>query len=316
MTFYETIICNFLTMIQGLKNPKNAPVLGYGAIFLSALLFSTMAVVTRMVEGTYSSSLFNMIRGILGILVLLGLSRFHLFPLKGKQLKLLAARGIFGGIASICFFKAIIGGAPLATSTILLYTFPIFGAIFSWILLGERLNAREVAAVFIAFIGVYIILNPGYQPITLMLIFALMAGFLSGITIVIIRVLRREENPFIIYFYFCLFLVVTCIPGVVTPLQVPHVRDIPYLIVFGLAGLLGQISITYGLKYCRVATAGIIAMTETFYAGIWGVLFFHEMISWTSVWGGGIVLASGAYLTLLEYARTKGPPSLGDLRTA
>jgi drug/metabolite transporter (DMT)-like permease len=303
-------------MIQGSKNPKNTAVLGYGAIFLSALFFSVMGVVTRIVEGTYSSSLFNMIRGLLGMLVLLGLSRCGLFALKGKQLKLLAARGILGGIASICFFKAIIGGVPLATSTILLYTFPIFGAIFSWILLGERLNAREMAAVFIAFVGVYTILNPGYHPLILGLIFALLAGFLSGITIVIIRMLRREESPFVIYFYFCLFLVIASLPGVVNPLQVPQVRDIPYLLVFGLAGLLGQILIAYGLKYCRVATAGIVAMTEAFYAGLWGALFFHEMVSWTLVWGGGVVLAGGTYLTLSEYGRTKGPPSLGDFRAA
>jgi drug/metabolite transporter (DMT)-like permease len=302
-------------MIQGLKNPKNAAVLGYGAIFLAALFFSTMGFFARMVQGAYPASLFNMIRGILGILVLLGLSRFHLFPLKGKHFKLLAARGIFGGLASICLYKAIIEGVPLATATVLLYTFPIFGAIFSWILLRERLNAREVAAVFIAFIGVYIILDPGYQTLSLTLIFALLAGFLHGIVIVIIRVLRREENPFVIYFYFCLFLVLTCLPGVVNSLQVPHLRDIPYVLAFGLAGLLGQILITYGLKYCRVATAGIVGMTEIFYAGLWGALFFNEMISWALVWGGGIVLASGIYLTLSEYTRTKGPPHLGGFPT-
>lgn len=294
--------------------PKNAPVLGYGAIFLSALLFSAMAPMTRSVGGVYSSSLFNMVRGILGILVLLGLSRFRLSSLRGRQFKLLAARGIFGGIASICLFKAIIGGVPLATATVLLYTFPIFGAIFSWILLGEKLNAKEAAAVFIAFVGMYIILNPVYQPVSLMLIFALMAGFLAGITMVTIRVLRREENPFVIYFYYCLFMVIACLPGVVSPLQVPRVSDIPYLLIFGLAGFLAQIFITYGLKYCRVATAGIVAMTEIFYAGLWGALFFDEKISWSLVWGGGIVLGSGIYLTLSEYAKAKGSLSSGDLR--
>ena len=294
--------------------PKNAPVIGYGAIFLSALLFSVMAPMARSVEGIYSSSLFNMIRGILGILVLLSLSRFRLSLLKGRQFKLLAARGIFGGIASICLFKAIIGGVPLATATVLLYTFPIFGAIFSWILLGEKLNAKEVAAVFIAFVGMYIILNPAYQPVSLMLVFALLAGFLAGITMVTIRVLRREENPFVIYFYYCLFLAIVCLPGAVSPLQVPRVRDIPYLLIFGLAGFLAQIFITYGLKYCRVATAGIVAMTEIFYAGLWGVLFFHEKISWSLVWGGGVVLCSGIYLTLSEYAKPKGSLSSRPLR--
>jgi len=282
---------------------------------LSALLFSVMAPMARSVEGIYSSSLFNMIRGILGILVLLSLSRFRLSLLKGRQFKLLAARGIFGGIASICLFKAIIGGVPLATATVLLYTFPIFGAIFSWILLGEKLNAKEVAAVFIAFVGMYIILNPAHQPVSLMLVFALLAGFLAGITMVTIRVLRREENPFVIYFYYCLFLAIVCLPGAVSPLHVPRVRDIPYLLIFGLAGFLAQIFITYGLKYCRVATAGIVAMTEIFYAGLWGVLFFHEKISWSLVWGGGVVLCSGIYLTLSEYAKPKGSLSSGPLRT-
>ena len=282
---------------------------------MSALLFSVMAPMARSVEGIYSSSLFNMIRGILGILVLLSLSRFRISLLKGRQFKLLAARGIFGGIASICLFKAIIGGVPLATATVLLYTFPIFGAIFSWILLGEKLNAKEVAAVFIAFVGMYIILNPAHQPVSLMLVFALLAGFLAGITMVTIRVLRREENPFVIYFYYCLFLAIVCLPGAVSPLQVPRVRDIPYLLIFGLAGFLAQIFITYGLKYCRVATAGIVAMTEIFYAGLWGVLFFHEKISWSLVWGGGVVLCSGIYLTLSEYAKPKGSLSSGPLRT-
>ena len=291
-------------MIRELEDPQNAPVLGYGAIFLSALFFSTMGIVTRTLEGTYSSSLFNMVRGILGISVIGGFLRFDVAPSKGKHFKLLVARGVFGGLGSICFFKAIIGGVTLATSTILLYTYPIFGTIFSWVLLGEKLNAREVVAVFIAFIGMYIILNPVYQPISLMLIFALLAGFLCGLTMVMILVLRREENPLIIYFYYCLFLAIACLPGVLNPLQVPHMRDIPYLLIFGLAGFFGQLSITYGLKYCRVATAGVVAMTEIFYAGLWGTLFFHEMISWTVVWGGGIVLASGVYLTLSEYART------------
>lgn len=295
--------------------PKDAPVIGYGAIFLSALLFSVMAPMARSVEGIYSSSLFNMVRGILGISVLLGLSRFRLSLLKGRNFKLLAVRGIFGGIASICLFKAIIGGVPLATATLLLYTFPIFGAIFSWILLGEKLNAKEVAAVFIAFVGMYIVLNPAYQPVSLMLIFALLAGFLAGITMVTIRALRREENPFVIYFYYCLFLAIVCLPGATSPLQVPRVRDIPYLLIFGLAGFLAQIFITYGLKYCRVATAGIVAMTEIFYAGLWGVLFFHERISQSLMWGGGIVLCSGIYLTLSEYAKPKGSLSSRPLRT-
>ncbi len=302
-------------MVQGLNNPRNAPVLGYGAIFLAALFFSTMGLLTRMVQGSYTASLFNMIRGILGILLLLGLSRFHLFPLRGKHFKLLAARGIFGGFASICLYKAIIGGVPLATATILLFTFPVFGAIFSWILLKEKLNAGEVAAVIVAFIGVCIILNPGYQPFSPGLIIGLLSGLLQGIVIVIIRVLRREENPFVIYFYFCLFLVVTCLPGVVNPLQVPNLRDMPYVVAFGLAGFLGQILVTYGLKYCRVTTAGIVGMAEVFYAGLWGALFFHEMISWALLWGGGIVLASGIYLTLSEYTRTKASPHIGRLPT-
>jgi drug/metabolite transporter (DMT)-like permease len=299
-------------MIQALKNPRNAPLLGYGAIFASALFFSTMGLLTRSVEGIYSSSFFNMGRGLLGILLLCGLSRCGLFPLRGRQTKLLVARGIFGGIASICFFRAVLGGVPLATSTILLYTFPIFGAIFSWFLLGEKLDAKEVAAVFIAFGGMYIILNPAYQHAGLMLLFALLAGFLSGITVVIIRVLRREEDPLVIYFYFCLFLVFISLPGVVNQFHMPHARDIPYLLAFGFAGLLGQIFITYGLKYCKVATAGIVAMTEVFYAGLWGILFFHERITWSLVWGGGIVLGSGIYLTFSEYAKTRA----GEFRTA
>merc|ERR1712185_417109 len=60
----------------------------------------------------------------------------------GNNRRLLLLRGICGSFALLCFFEAITA-LPLASATVLQYTYPTFTAAAAWLLLGERLRRRN-----------------------------------------------------------------------------------------------------------------------------------------------------------------------------
>ena len=71
----------------------------------------------------------------------------------GNNRGLLLTRGLAGSLALLCFFEA---GTrlPLASATVLQYTYPTFTAAAAWILLAEPLRRRIGLAVAVGWIGV------------------------------------------------------------------------------------------------------------------------------------------------------------------
>ena len=70
----------------------------------------------------------------------------------GQRRGLLITRGLLGSAALLCFFEAI-DRLPLASATVLQYTYPTFTAVAALLLLGEQLRRRIVIAVLLGWTG-------------------------------------------------------------------------------------------------------------------------------------------------------------------
>ncbi|MBT8434225.1 MAG: DMT family transporter, partial [Gammaproteobacteria bacterium] len=101
---------------------------------------------------------------------------------------------------------------PLATAVALFFSFPLFLAIISVPLLGEKVGIRRIVAIIVGFVGVLLITNPttGISlPALLMLGAALGWALVAGMT----RILGENENTSTMLFYTLLgFAVVLLLP--------------------------------------------------------------------------------------------------------
>jgi len=114
--------------------------------------------------------------------------------LRPKRLWAVALRSLLLGAAMTLFF----GGIPflsLANVAAGLYVFPLFVAVLSSAVLGERVGPRRIMAIICGFTGTLLMLKPGTDAFKLVGLMPIGAAFCYASTILVTRKLCREESP-------------------------------------------------------------------------------------------------------------------------
>lgn len=128
------------------------------------LSFSTMAVSIRALSGVLNVFEILALRSLSGIIILSALvvvrpalRQYLVFRRMGLQLVRNSVH--FAAQASWALGVTLL---PLATAFALEFTAPAWVALFAVLLLGERLTVSRVGALVLGFVGVLVILHPGY----------------------------------------------------------------------------------------------------------------------------------------------------------
>jgi len=123
-------------------------------IIVSMLIFGTIGIFVRHVP--LPSSVIALVRGVVGTLSLLILSRFRKTPVSReeiqKNLKVLIISGIAIGFNWILLFEAY-RYTTVATATLCYYLAPVFVILASPILFKEALTPRKICCVIAALVG-------------------------------------------------------------------------------------------------------------------------------------------------------------------
>jgi drug/metabolite transporter (DMT)-like permease len=85
-------------------------------------------------------------------------------------------RGLAVAFATICFFMAVMA-LPLADATAIQFTSPIFTALLSPLILGERTRPATWGATLLAFAGVLVVLRPNVLELGAVALYPLGAAF-------------------------------------------------------------------------------------------------------------------------------------------
>ena len=145
--------------------PANNTLRGIGFMLIAVAVWSTMMLLVKALSAEYTSFQILFIRTLVGLAVLAPMMRRSGFALlKTGRLPLQLTRGIFAYIGMLGLFIGI-GEIPIAEVVSLSFTQPVFICLLAALMLGERFNAVRVAAIVGGFIGVLIILQPGFTEI-------------------------------------------------------------------------------------------------------------------------------------------------------
>jgi drug/metabolite transporter (DMT)-like permease len=269
---------------------------GVALILASTWAFCLMSGLVRYASDIdpYKTTLFRFIVG-LGILGTTAL--FGRIPLKFANGPLLLLRGLTGGTAILIFFFSI-SKLGVGKGTVLIYSFPIFGSIFSAIFLKEKIGAIRFGAILMAFIGIYLLAADngqdsswlgalgGYELLT---IFGAMLG---GVALVSVKKLHDTDSSYAIYFAQCVIgLWVVVVPANIVPCSIGWSGGF-LLVAIGAASTVGQLLSTEGYRYVQVATGSLLGMLVPVLNYFLGVIVFGEVISWQSVVGSATVLGA------------------------
>ena len=268
---------------------------GARALVLSSLAFSLMTVCVKHLGGRIPVTEIVMARSLVSIMLTgVGLRMAGVNPWGNKR-GLLLARGLAGSLALLCFFQAVTS-LPLASATVLQYTYPTFTAGAAWILLAEPLRRRIGLAVAVGWIGVVLVIQPqwignGMASLALIPVLLGLAGALcTALAYVCVRRLSVTEHPLVIIFYFPLVSIPISLPGVIQQGVVPSGLDWLWLLGVGVLTQLGQIWVTRGLSCLPAARATSLNYVQVVFAATWGWIWFHETVNVLTLFGAALVL--------------------------
>ncbi len=272
---------------------------------LAALTFSVMGMLIKLLGQRYSPIEVAFFRSFLGIIPLLpfiveggfgALRTAH--PFQHLFRGTLGVVGMFMGYWSVTKL-------PLALSTAVSFTAPLYMIFMAVLFLGETVRWRRGTATFMGFLGVLVIVRPFDGQISLPMAVALAGAFLSACTITLIKKMSGTEKPATIVFY--LSVISTVVSGI--PLifvwQTPDGFDLLLFLATGLSGGAGQVMITQAYAEGEATAVAPIDYLRLLFAILFGFFIFGEIPTRYTLIGSAVIIGSTLYIARREQALGK-----------
>lgn len=267
-----------LSSTEGLA-PRHPLVL----LALAAICFALMAFAAKLASARLSGSQVAFVRFAVMILPILAIPRLARRAFTYQRLDLLIYRGLFGGVAVLCYFVAI-AHVPVGLATLLNYSSPIFSVAFAAGFLGEPVDRRLLAPLAAALIGLALAVTGGQESEALLHIgkwgaIGLASSVLSGAALAAIRAARRTEGSWAIYGSFTLFGLLATAPFALAAFQPPTPWEWCLLAVVGVTSLVAQLLMTYAYRWATNLQAGIISQLTPVVSLFLGVIFLDDRLA-------------------------------------
>lgn len=210
-----------------------------------------------------------------------------------------ALSGLMAGMLGVFAFTSI----PLAETYALIFVAPLFVTLLSVVFLKENVGPWRWAAVLAGFVGVMLVVRPGFRSFELGHMAALTVAFLGAATIILTRSLAEERPPTMLGVLVGYALLFNAAMALATGIHVPPLDVLLTLVVIGACTAAGH---RLQLFAVRNADANQIAPThysQMVWAVLLGALFFNEFPDWITYLGLAVIAASGLLTLVREQIR-------------
>lgn len=280
---------------------------------ISTVAFSIMHGLVRFVSDVlppFQIAFFRNLFGLAFLVPLLMRSRFAI--LRTQKIGLHALRGVINIGAMLMFFTAL-SISPIAKVTALSFTAPIFMAILSVIVLGERFRIYRWLAIFVGFVGMLIILRPGLVEIDTGALLVTGAAALWAVAMIIIKILSRTESSLTIVAYMGIFLGIFSILPALWVWQPFGLQTLGWLVMIGFFGSIAQMSLSQSLKETDPTALMPFDFLKLIWTTLIGMWFFAEIPDIYTWVGATVIFASGLFIALRERQDNRPAPTTSKM---
>lgn len=195
----------------------------------------------------------------------------------------------------------------LTDIALLFYLCPFVVAILSLILLKEPIGLHRLLSIIGGFIGVLIMVRPGFIEVNHATPMALMAVIFFSYANVLSRKIGKTEPSINFTLFPTLMTTICMIPLLMMTQQaMPEPVDLALMAFGGTAGSVAILLISMAFVRTHAVTVSLLDYTHIFWALLFGYLVFGDVTNdpYTII-GGCVIIISGAYLIYRESKANK-----------
>lgn len=190
----------------------------------------------------------------------------------------------------------------LAEATALMYLSPVIVTLLAGLLLGERIQLSHIMAVSLGFLGVWVILRPGFQVIDASMLWVLIAAFLLALYFLLTRKVAGVDDARTSLFYSSI------VGAVLLSLLMPWWWVQPnawqwlLLVAMGGLGAAGHFLLIKAYSLIPAAELSPWLYAQVIAATVFSVLFFQDELDGYFLLGTGLIIGSGIVLGMRQRA--------------
>ncbi|AVK85963.1 hypothetical protein C3943_21950 [Lysinibacillus sp. B2A1] len=229
------------------------------------------------------------------------------FKIGKMDLKLLfLLGGVLFTLLSVLHFESL-KYLSSAMAVLLLFSFPIFVSIFSFLIYKEKLKIKSIIALFFTFISMIFLLGVSFQGINMKGVFlAILAAIVYALYMILGKKVTDNNSPVVTSTYVTSFAALGVLfIGLITRELHWNFASNAWIYIFSIvlvSTIIGEITLFKSLQILNSTNVSMISMVEPIFTSIFGLLFLQEVMQPPQLLGGFFILIG---LTFLIYFQNK-----------
>lgn len=282
-----------------MNNNIKAVLLTISASFF-AVLMEALIKAAQYDSNVYTIGFFRFFFGFLIILPYLVTKKFNTY--KTKNLKFYIIRGAFNIPVMILGFGALVY-VPLEQFKAMHFLSPIIVVLLSFIIFREQIYRFRIFALIIGFLGMLIIVRPGYVDFNIGTIMILVSLTFWSFIIILSKFVSKDDSPITMVTYQYTLMTIFAFPLAIYFWQMPSLISILLVFIAAASGTILHLCLGLAYKYADLSVTQPIWFTGLIFGSGFGYFVFNEIPDfWT--WIGGIVVFSSV-LVITYFEKNK-----------
>ncbi|SHM07275.1 DMT family transporter [Rhodanobacter sp. OK091] len=212
-----------------------------------------------------------------------------------------AIAGAVGSVAAVIAFTAL----PMAEAFALIFLLPIFVTMLSVLVLKEHVGWRRWSAVVAGFIGVLVVLRPGFRALGIGHLAAIICGLAGAISMIALRLAGSHEKRLTLYS--AGMVGSTLLTGVLmlSRFRWPDLHQWLLLLGYGLLAALAAVLLMLATQKAPANHVAPTQYSQMLWAVLLGYVLFHDELDWPMAVGIAIILGAGMFTFVREEKVTR-----------
>jgi drug/metabolite transporter (DMT)-like permease len=211
--------------------------------------------------------------------------------------------GVLGNLAIIYAFVTI----PLAEAYSIAFLAPIFIVLISVTILKEQVSPQRWLILAASFIGVLIVVRPGFRDLHLGHLAALGAAVCGAVTTTVLRRVANQETRVSLIGMASLYILVVngALMLILGNVHWPTWHELVWLLVIGALGGTGNMLFIAATRAVQASQIAPLQYSQIFWAILFGAVFYYEYPDAIGVIGLVVIVIAGILNVLSGDARLR-----------
>jgi drug/metabolite transporter (DMT)-like permease len=257
---------------------------------ITCFLISVMIALVRHLANYFHPSQIVMMRNLFALIFLLPFVANNIAQIaKTKHIKMHLIRGGTGLVGMLLWFYTITL-IPLSEAVAITFIVPIITTIAAIVFLKEQVHSKIWISLAIGFVGVLLIVRPGFREFHLGYLLSLNTPFVWSISNIMTKKLVKTETPGTITLYLSLIIFILSVPISVPYLVPVEVGDLMWFVALGVISNGCYMASAICYSKTDISAVQPFDFSRLIFTAIIAYLFFGEQIDLFTFLGATIIL--------------------------